>query len=30
VERTDLTPRTLTRLERRIRAWMARHRPHGR
>lgn len=30
VERSDLTPRTLTRLERRIRAWMARHRPHGR
>jgi hypothetical protein len=30
VERPDLTPRTLTRLERRIRAWMARHRPHGR
>jgi len=30
VQRTDLTPRTLTRLERRIRAWMARHRPHGR
>ncbi len=30
VERTDLTPRTVMRLERRIRAWMARHRPHGR
>ena len=30
VERPDLPPRTLTRLERRIRAWMARHRPHGR
>lgn len=30
VQRTDLTPRTLTRLERRIRAWMVRHRPHGR
>jgi hypothetical protein len=30
VERPDLTPRTLTRLERRVRAWMARHRPHGR
>lgn len=30
VERTDLAPRTLMRLERRIRAWMARHRPHGR
>jgi hypothetical protein len=30
VERPDLAPRTLTRLERRIRAWMARHRPHGR
>ncbi len=28
--RTDLTPRTVMRLERRIRAWMARHRPHGR
>jgi hypothetical protein len=30
VQRPDVTPRTLTRLERRIRAWMARHRPHGR
>ena len=30
VERPELAPRTLTRLERRIRAWMARHRPHGR
>ena len=30
VQRSDLTPRTLMRLERRIRAWMARHRPHGR
>jgi hypothetical protein len=30
VERTDLTPHTLTRLERRLRAWMARHRPHSR
>ena len=30
VERPDLTARTLTRLERRVRAWMARHRPHGR
>jgi hypothetical protein len=30
VGRADLTPRTLMRLERRIRAWMARHRPHGR
>jgi hypothetical protein len=30
VERPDLTPRTQTRQERRIRAWMARHRPHGR
>jgi len=30
VARTDLTPRTVMRLERRIRAWMARHRPHGR
>jgi hypothetical protein len=27
VARTDLTPHTLTRLERRLRAWMARHRP---
>jgi hypothetical protein len=30
VQRPDLTPRTLMRLERRVRAWMARHRPHGR
>ena len=30
VQRTDLTPRTLMRLERRVRAWMVRHRPHGR
>lgn len=30
VERVDLTPRTVMRLERRLRAWMARHRPHGR
>jgi hypothetical protein len=30
VERPELTPRTVMRLERRIRAWMARHRPHGR
>ena len=30
VQRTDLTPHTLTRLERRLRAWMARHRPHSR
>jgi hypothetical protein len=30
VQRPDLSPRTLMRLERRIRAWMARHRPHGR
>ena len=30
VQHPDLTPRTLMRLERRIRAWMARHRPHGR
>lgn len=30
VQRADLTPRTVMRLERRIRAWMARHRPHGR
>ena len=28
--RPELAPRTLMRLERRIRAWMARHRPHGR
>jgi hypothetical protein len=30
VEQRDLAPRTVMRLERRIRAWMARHRPHGR
>jgi len=30
VERPHLTPRTVMRLERRLRAWMARHRPHGR
>ncbi|HEV7992186.1 MAG TPA: hypothetical protein VGP25_10190 [Gemmatimonadaceae bacterium] len=30
LERPALTPRTLTRLERRVRAWIARHRPHGR
>ncbi len=30
VVRPELAPRTLMRLERRIRAWMARHRPHGR
>jgi hypothetical protein len=30
VLRTDLTPHVLTRLERRLRAWMARHRPHSR
>ncbi|MFL5619645.1 MAG: hypothetical protein ACJ79A_14780 [Gemmatimonadaceae bacterium] len=30
VERPELTPRTLMRLERRIRGWMARHRPHSR
>jgi hypothetical protein len=30
VQGPDLSARTLTRLERRIRAWMARHRPHGR
>ncbi|PYP79184.1 MAG: hypothetical protein DMD35_09135 [Gemmatimonadetes bacterium] len=30
VERPELTPRTLMRLERRIRAWVARHRPHSR
>jgi hypothetical protein len=30
LEQPELTPRTLTRLERRIRAWISRHRPHGR
>jgi hypothetical protein len=30
VQRPELTPRTLMRLERRVRAWMVRHRPHGR
>lgn len=30
VVRTDLASDTLTRLERRLRAWMARHRPHSR
>ena len=30
VQRAELTPHTFVRLERRIRAWMARHRPHGR
>ena len=30
LQRPTLTPRTLGRLERRIRAWIARHRPHGR
>jgi hypothetical protein len=30
LQRADLTPRTLTRLERRVRAWIVRHRPHGR
>ena len=30
VQRRDFTPHTLTRLERRLRAWMARHRPHSR
>lgn len=30
VRRPDLTPHVLTRLERRLRAWMARHRPHSR
>lgn len=30
LERPALTPRTLMRLERRVRGWMARHRPHGR
>jgi hypothetical protein len=30
VQRPELTPRTLMRLERRVRGWMVRHRPHGR
>ena len=30
LQQPTLTPRTLTRLERRVRAWIARHRPHGR
>ena len=30
LERPALTARTLTRLERRVRGWIARHRPHGR
>jgi len=30
LQRPTLTPKTLTRLERRVRAWIARHRPHGR
>jgi hypothetical protein len=30
VQRPELTARTLMRLERRVRAWMVRHRPHGR
>lgn len=30
LERPSLTSRTLTRLERRVRGWIARHRPHGR
>jgi hypothetical protein len=30
LERPALTPKTLTRLERRVRGWIARHRPHGR
>jgi hypothetical protein len=30
LEQPQLTPRTLMRLERRVRGWMARHRPHGR
>jgi hypothetical protein len=30
LEQPALTPKTLTRLERRVRAWIARHRPHGR
>ena len=30
LDQPELTPRTLMRLERRVRGWMARHRPHGR
>ena len=30
VQRRELGPHTLLRLERRLRAWMARHRPHSR
>jgi len=30
LQRPALTPRTLSRLEQRIRGWIARHRPHGR
>jgi hypothetical protein len=30
VQRRELAPHTLLRLERRLRAWMARHRPHSR
>ena len=30
LQRPTLTPRTLGRLERRVRGWIARHRPHGR
>jgi hypothetical protein len=30
VQRRDFAPHTLLRLERRLRAWMARHRPHSR
>ncbi|MEO6529110.1 MAG: hypothetical protein ABIP93_21000 [Gemmatimonadaceae bacterium] len=30
LERPSLTPRVLMRLERRLRGWMVRHRPHGR
>ena len=30
VQRPDLAPHALMRVERRVRAWMARHRPHGR
>jgi hypothetical protein len=30
LERPALTPKVLMRLERRVRGWMVRHRPHGR
>ena len=30
VQRTEFAPHTLMRLERRLRAWMVRHRPHSR